>query len=64
VEDQFAKFEAACGDGRKKALAGQICMELTLHTKIQEEKKRVEGIFSQARKVGFDRDGLGRGDGC
>ena len=35
VEDLFAKFEAAKGDGRKKALAEQICMELTIHTKIE-----------------------------
>ncbi len=120
VEDLFAKFEAAKGDGRKKALAEQICMELTVHAKIEEdifypacegkveedlikeayvehdgakvliaeieaggpddefydakvkvlseqiehhveeEEKRVEGMFSQARKAGLDMDGLGR----
>ena len=119
VEDLFAKFEAAKGDGRKKALAEQICMELTIHTKIEEdifypacegaveddllkeayvehdgakvliaeieaggpdddfyeakvkvlsemiehhveeEEKRVEGMFSQARKAGLDMDALG-----
>src|ERR1700742_3073413 len=37
VEDLFAKFEAAKGDGKKKALAEQICMELTIHTKIEED---------------------------
>jgi hemerythrin superfamily protein len=37
VEDLFAKFEAAKADGRKKALAEQICMELTVHTKIEED---------------------------
>ena len=37
VEDLFAKFEAATGDGRKQALAEQICMELTIHTKIEED---------------------------
>ena len=37
VEDLFAKFEAATGDGRKKALAEQICLELTVHTKIEED---------------------------
>lgn len=37
VEDLFAKFEAAKGDGRKKALAEQICMELTIHAKIEED---------------------------
>ena len=37
VEDLFAKFEAVEGDGQKKALAEQICMELTVHTKIEED---------------------------
>ncbi|RAK60751.1 hemerythrin domain-containing protein [Phenylobacterium hankyongense] len=119
VEDLFAQFEAAKGDGKKKALAEQICMELTIHTKIEEdvfypacegsveedllkeayvehdgakvliaeieaggpddefyeakvkvlseqiehhveeEEKRVEGMFSQARKAGLDMDALG-----
>ena len=119
VEDLFAQFEAAKGDGKKKALAEQICMELTVHTKIEEdifypacegkveedllkeayvehdgakvliaeieaggpddefydakvkvlsemiehhveeEEKRVEGMFSQARKAGLDMDALG-----
>jgi hypothetical protein len=119
VEELFAKFEAAKGDGKKQALAEQICMELTVHTKIEEdvfypacegaveedllneayvehdgakvliaeieaggpddkfydakvkvlsemiehhveeEEKRVEGMFSQARKAGLDMDSLG-----
>jgi hypothetical protein len=119
VEDLFAKFEAAKGDGRKKALAEEICMELTIHTKIEEdvfypacegaveedllkeayvehdaakvliaeieaggpddefydakvkvlseeiehhveeEEKRVEGMFAQARNAGLDMDALG-----
>jgi hypothetical protein len=119
VEELFAAFEAAKGDGRKQALAEQICMELAVHTKIEEdifypackgaveddllreayvehdgakvliaeieaggpddefyeakvkvlsemiehhveeEEKRVEGMFSQARKAGLDMDGLG-----
>ena len=119
VEDLFAKFEAAKGDGRKQALAEEICMELTIHTKIEEdvfypacegaveedllkeayvehdaakvliaeieaggpddkfydakvkvlseeiehhveeEEKRVEGMFAQARKAGLDMDALG-----
>jgi hemerythrin superfamily protein len=119
VEDLFAKFEAATGDGKKQAIAEQICMELTVHTKIEEdvfypacegaieedllkeayvehdgakvliaeieaggpddafydakvkvlsemiehhveeEEKRVEGMFSQARKAGLDMDDLG-----
>jgi hypothetical protein len=119
VEDLFAKFQAAKGDGKKQAIAEQICMELTVHTKIEEdifypacegaveedllkeayvehdgakvliaeieaggpddefyeakvkvlseqiehhveeEEKRVEGMFSQARKAGLDMDALG-----
>lgn len=37
VEELFASFESAKGDGRKKALAEEICMELTIHTKIEED---------------------------
>jgi hemerythrin superfamily protein len=37
VEELFAKFEAAKGDGRKQKLAEEICMELTVHTKIEED---------------------------
>ncbi|HXA39024.1 MAG TPA: hemerythrin domain-containing protein [Phenylobacterium sp.] len=119
VEDLFAKFESAKGDGRKQALAEEICMELTVHAKIEEdifypacegsvdedllkeayvehdgakvliaeieaggpddkfydakvkvlseeiehhveeEEKRVEGMFAQARKAGLDMDALG-----
>ena len=119
VEDLFADFEAASGDGKKKALAEQICLELTVHTKIEEdifypacegaveedllkeayvehdgakiliaeieaggpddefydakvkvlsemiehhveeEEKRVEGMFAQAREAGLDMDDLG-----
>lgn len=119
VEELFASFEKARGEGRKKALAEQICMELTIHAKIeedifypacegaveedllkeayvehdgakvliaeieaggpddefyeakvkvlsemiehhvQEEEKRVEGMFAQARRAGLDMDELG-----
>ena len=119
VEDLFAQFEAAKGAAKKKGLADQICLELTVHTKIEEdvfypacegaveedllkeayvehdgakvliaeieasapddefydakvkvlseqiahhveeEEKRVEGMFSQARKAGLDMDALG-----
>ena len=119
VEELFAKFEAAKGDSKKQALAEQICMELTIHTKIEEdifypacegaveegllkeayvehdaakvliaeieaggpddgfydakvkvlseeithhveeEEKRVEGMFAQARTAGLDMDDLG-----
>lgn len=37
VEDLFEQFEKARGDGRKKTLASEICRELTVHTKIEEE---------------------------
>ena len=37
VEELFAKFEKASGDGRKKDLALQICKELTVHAMIEEE---------------------------
>lgn len=119
VEELFARFEKAVGPGRKKALAEQLCMELTIHARIEEdifypacegaveeallreayvehdgakvliaeieaggrddkfyeakvkvlsemiehhveeEEKRVEGMFSQARKAGLDMEDLG-----
>ena len=119
VEELFAKFEKASGDGRKQSLAEEICKELTIHAQIEEEifypacegkveedllkeayvehdgakvlireieaggpgdefydakvkvlseeiehhveeeEKRVEGIFSQAKKAGLDMDALG-----
>lgn len=37
VEDLFAKFENASGDGRKQKIAEQICTELKIHTMIEEE---------------------------
>jgi len=119
VEELFAKFEKAKGSTQKQRIAEQICMELTIHAKIEEdifypacrgkvedelmdeayvehdgakvliaeiegggpgeefydakvkvlqemiehhieeEEKRVEGMFSQARKAGLDMDALG-----
>ena len=119
VEDLFAQFEKAGGEGRKQKLAQQICLELSVHAKIEEEifypacegkvdedllkeayvehdgaklliaeilagqpsdefydskvavlqeqiqhhveeeEKRLEGLFSQARKAGLDMDALG-----
>src|SRR6478752_8177068 len=119
VEDLFAKFEKASGDGRKQALAEEICKELTIHTAleeeifypacegkveedllkeayvehdgakvlvaeiegggpddeyydakvkvlseqiehhVEEEEKRMEGLFAQAKKAGLDMDALG-----
>jgi hemerythrin superfamily protein len=119
VEELFSKYEKAKGASQKQKLAAQICKELTVHAKIEEdifypacegavdaelleeayvehdgakvliaeieaggpdeafydakvkvlsemiehhveeEEKRVEGMFSQARKAGLDVDTLG-----
>jgi hemerythrin superfamily protein len=120
VEELFAKFEKASGDGRKQTLAEEICLELSVHAQIeeeifypacegkvdedllkesyvehdgakvliteiiaggpqaddfydakvkvlqeeiehhvQEEEKRLEGLFAQARKAELDMDALG-----
>ena len=119
VEELFAKFEKASGDGSKQKLANQICLELSVHAQIEEEifypacegkveedllkeayvehdgakvliadilaggpsdefydskvkvlseeiehhveeeEKRMEGLFAQARKAGLDMDALG-----
>jgi hypothetical protein len=37
VEGLFEYFESASGDGKKRKIAEQICMELSVHTKIEEE---------------------------
>src|SRR5688500_3625324 len=37
VEELFAQFEKAGGDGRKQKLAEQICLELSVHAAIEEE---------------------------
>jgi hemerythrin superfamily protein len=37
VEKLFKQFEDAKGDGRKEKLARKICLELTVHTQIEEE---------------------------
>ena len=50
VEDLFAQFEAANGDGKKKVLAEKICMELTVHTKLEED------IFYPACEGKVDED--------
>ena len=119
VEELFAQYEKAGGDGRKQKLAEEICLELSVHATIEEEifypacngkveddllkeayvehdgaklliaeilagepsdefydskvkvlqeqiehhveeeEKRMEGLFSQARKSGLDMDALG-----
>jgi Hemerythrin HHE cation binding domain len=50
VEELFASFEAAKGADKKKALAAQICMELTVHAKIEED------IFYPACEGAVDED--------
>jgi hemerythrin superfamily protein len=50
VEKLFKEFEGAKGEGRKEKLARRICMELTVHTKIEEE------IFYPACKGKVDED--------
>lgn len=50
VEKLFKDFESAKGEGRKEKLARQICMELTVHTKIEEE------IFYPACKDKVEED--------
>src|SRR5690349_21098888 len=37
VEKLFKDFESAKGEGRKEKLARQICLELTVHTAIEEQ---------------------------
>ena len=37
VEGLFASFKAAKAAGQKRTLAEQICLELTVHTKIEED---------------------------
>jgi len=50
VEDLFAQFEKARGEGRKERLARQICLELSIHTVLEEE------IFYPACEGSVDED--------
>jgi hemerythrin superfamily protein len=50
VEKLFKEFESAKGEGRKEKLARRICLELTVHTEIEEE------IFYPACKGKVDED--------
>jgi hemerythrin superfamily protein len=50
VEKLFKEFEGARGDGRKQKLAKQICLELTVHTMLEEE------IFYPACEGKVDQD--------
>jgi hypothetical protein len=52
VEELFEKFEKAKGDSRKEALAQEICMELKIHTLLEEE------IFYPAFKGKIESDTL------
>lgn len=51
VEQLFAQYEKARASGRKKALASQICLELTVHTKIEEDV-----FYPACRQDGVDED--------
>ena len=50
VEELFAKFEKAGGEGRKQSLAEEICLELSVHAQIEEE------IFYPACEGKVDED--------
>ena len=50
VEDLFASYEKASGDGRKQSIAEEICKELTVHATIEEE------IFYPACKGKVEED--------
>src|SRR4051794_5979806 len=50
VEELFEKFEKASGDGRKRSLAEEICLELSVHAQIEEE------IFYPACEGKVDED--------
>ena len=50
VKKLFKDFEEAKGDGRKEKLARQICLELTVHTAIEEQ------IFYPACEGTVDED--------
>jgi len=52
VEELFAKFEKAAGDGAKKKIAHQVCTELKVHAQIEEE------IFYPACEGKVDEDAL------
>jgi hypothetical protein len=50
VEKLFKEFENAKGDGRKERLARQICLELSVHTALEEQ------IFYPACEGAVDED--------
>ena len=55
VEKLFKEFEEAKGDGRKEKLARQICLELTVHTALEEQ------IFYPACQGTVDEEELKEG---
>ncbi|HEY8593076.1 MAG TPA: hemerythrin domain-containing protein [Sphingomicrobium sp.] len=55
VEKLFKDFESAKGDGRKQKLARQICLELTIHSMLEEE------IFYPACKEVVDEEDIKEG---
>lgn len=60
VEDLFANYEKASGDGRKKGIAQDICKALTIHATIEEEifypacEGKVEGNLLKEAYVEHD----------
>jgi hypothetical protein len=52
VENLFEQYEKASGDGRKEKIAREICMELKIHTMIEEE------IFYPALRGKIEDDDL------
>jgi hemerythrin superfamily protein len=50
VEELFKQFEEARGDGRKEKLAHEICLDLSVHTALEEE------IFYPACEGKVDED--------
>lgn len=51
VEHLFAEFEKAKAQSRKKTLADQICLELSVHTRIEEDV-----FYPACRADGVDGD--------
>ncbi len=50
VEELFEKFEKASGEGKKQAIAEQICMELT-STPRSRKKSSIRRARARSRKI-------------
>jgi hemerythrin superfamily protein len=52
VSDLFAEFEKAESSTKKRRLAEQICMELTVHAQIEEEifYPAIKGVLNHSKK--------------